>query len=605
MPAFHSDRARHAVVRFVCGVTCSALLAVLGAASPALVRLSAQSHAAAPAALPPYAAKLSQPKYKMVVDKDVKIPTRGGSYVIADVFRPDAPGEKFPPLLSLSVYQKELQYVPHAGPFSHQERPEPDYWVSRGYVLVFVDSRGTGRSPGNADVWSMAESRDYYDAIEWAAAQSWSTGKVGLAGVSYYAVTQWNVASLKPPHLAAILPWEGFTDHYRDWAYPGGLFGQTRVMRWWTDVTGKQLLEHTRIDNAAAYNENYVYNLMLNHLDGPWWDQVKSRAQLDQIAVPFFSVGNWTSFHFRGNVEGFERAASKDKLFRVHIGGRLTEFYSDEGKTEQLRFYDHWLKGNDTGMMKEPPVRLCVRTNPRECTWRFEDEFPLKRTKYTKFYLTADASGGLVPKSTNDSKLAVAAPTADGALTYDAGPLSASRGARGEPGASFVTDPLAEDTEVTGHVNLVMWISSTTDDADVIARLQKVNADGSIEAVSDGVLKVSHRKLDPKLSRPERPYHSHDVEQKLKPGAAVAVEVEIRTTSMIFQKGSRIRLDILPHDNEQYFAVYHLGKNTVYTGGSRASYLLLPVVPPKAGVQPDLGGIRSAGGAGGSGSGGN
>src|ERR1035437_3070481 len=134
--------------------------------------------------------------------------------------------------------------------------------------MVFVDSRGTGRSPGNADVWSTAEARDYYDAIEWAAVQPWSTGKVGLAGVSYYAVTQWNVASLKPPHLAAFIPWEGFTDQYRDWAYPGGLFAQARVTRWWSDVTGKQLLEHTRIDNAAAYNENYLYNLMVNQKAG-------------------------------------------------------------------------------------------------------------------------------------------------------------------------------------------------------------------------------------------------------------------------------------------------------------------------------------------------
>jgi putative CocE/NonD family hydrolase len=593
MSARRSSHPVRAVARIVCGGVGAGLLALICATGPSASRLWAQSHAASPATLPPYASKLSQPKYTFVVDKDVRIPTRGGSYVMADVFRPDAPGEKFPPLLSLSVYQKELQYVPHAGPFSHQERPEPEYWVPRGYILIFVDSRGTGRSPGNAEVWSMAETRDYYDAIEWAAAQPWSTGKVGLAGVSYYAVTQWNVASLKPPHLSAIVPWEGFTDMYRDWAYPGGLFGQARVMRWWTDVVGKQLLEHTRIDNAAAYNENYIYNLMVNHLDGPWWDQVKARGQFDQITVPFFSVGNWTSFHFRGNVEAFERAASRDKLFRVHIGGRLTEFYSDEGKTEQLRFYDHWLKGVDTGMMKEPPVRICVRSSPRECRWRFEDEFPLKRTKYTRYYLTSEPSGGRVPTSTNDKTLAVAAPAEERGLTYDAGPLSAARGTRGEPGASFVSEPLADDTEITGHVNLVMWIGSETDDADVIARLRKVNPDGSVEEVSDGVLKVSHRKLDSKLSRMDRPFHAHDVEQKLKRGEVVPIEVEIRTTSMIFQKGTRIRVDVLPHDNEQYFAVYHLGSNTVYTGGSRASYILLPVVPPKGGVQPDLGGIRT------------
>ncbi len=584
--------------RIVSGVLGSSLMAFgLGFGRSAATPVT-QEHGAAAQPLPPYAAKLSQPKYKMIVQKDVKIPTRGGSFLMADVFRPDAPGEKFPPLLSLSVYQKELQYVPHAGPFTHQERPEPAYWVARGYVNVFIDSRGTGRSPGAADVWSVAEARDYYDAVEWAAAQPWSSGRVGLAGVSYYAVTQWIVASLNPPHLSAIIPWEGFTDQYREWAYPGGLLGQDRVTRWWADVTGKQLLEHTRPDNAKAYDENYLHELMVNYLDSPWWDQTKARGQFDRITVPFFSVGNWTSFHFRGNVEAFERAASRNKLFRVHIGGRLTEFYSDEGKTEQLRFYDHWLKNNDTGMMAEPPVRLCVRSSPRECRWRFETEFPIKRTVYTKFYLTGEPAGGLVKASTNDMKLATAAPAQERALTYDAGPLSAARGSRGEPGASFVSEPLGEDTEITGHVNLVMWISSETDDADVFARLSKIRPDGTVEPVSDGVLKVSHRKLDPKLSRPDRPFHSHDVEQKLAPGQTVPIEVEIRTTSMIFQKGCRIRVDVLPHDNQAYFAVYHLKSNTIHTGGARASYLLLPVVPARGGVEPDLGGLRASPGGG-------
>src|SRR5438034_1045857 len=140
------------------------LLIVAGMAFTMILPVSAGQDART--AQPAYASKLSPAKYKMVVEKDVKIPTRNGSYLVADVYRPDAPGEKFPPLLSLSVYQKELQYVPHAGPFTHQERPEPEWWTARGYINVFIDSPGTGKSPGNADIWSMAEARAYYDAIE-------------------------------------------------------------------------------------------------------------------------------------------------------------------------------------------------------------------------------------------------------------------------------------------------------------------------------------------------------------------------------------------------------------------------------------------------------
>jgi putative CocE/NonD family hydrolase len=147
-------------------------------------------------------------------------------------------------LISLSAYQKNLDRIlPHVRPFTHVERPEPDWWVPRGYVLVFIDTRGTGESPGKADIWSMQESRDYYDAIEWAARQDWSSGKVGLSGVSYYAITQWNVAGLQPPSLTTIVPWEGWADLYRDSVFHGGILNQAFYGRWWIDVVGKQLLE--------------------------------------------------------------------------------------------------------------------------------------------------------------------------------------------------------------------------------------------------------------------------------------------------------------------------------------------------------------------------
>jgi uncharacterized protein len=154
---------------------------------------------------------------------------------------------------------------------------------------------------------------------------------------------------------------------------------------------------------------------------------------------------------------------------------------------------------------------------------------------------------------------------------------------------------MTEDVEITGHINLVMWVSSETDDMDVFAYLRKVMPDGSVETAVNGMLKVSHRKLDPRLSTPYRPYHTHDEEQKLKPGEVVPVQVDIWPTSMVFQKGSRIRIDVLPHDGVRYFGTYHLKNNTVYLGGDRASYVLLPIVPAKSGPVPDLGGISLRG----------
>ena len=524
----------------------------------------------------------SAPQYAVTIQHDVRIPLRDGSYLMADVYRPvTASREKFPVLMSLSAYLKDLQYLPHEAPFTHQERPEPGWWVPRGYILVFVDSRGTGKSPGKTDIWSAQEALDYYDAIEWAGVQAWSSGKVGLSGVSYYAITQWNVASLNPPHLTAILPWEGWADLYRDSVFHGGLFNQGFYGTWWLDVMGKQLLESAGGSGAAGANEDLVLNYMQHQLDSRWWDEGKARAQMDKITVPFYSAGNWGGWnhHLRGNLEAFSRAGSKHKKLQVHIGGHTDYFYDEEGRNEQLRWYDYWLKGIDTGIMNEPPVKLCVRTSTRACTWRFENEWPLKRTQYTRFYLTSDKANA-VGNAIHDVKLASSGPQTAGQLDYDAGPASSGRAEHELPTVSFSTEPLTLDTEITGPINLVMWVSSDTDDMDIFAFLRKSMPDGSVQTATRGILKVSHRKLDAKLSTPQRPYHSHDEEQKLHPGEVVKVEVEIWPTSMIFQKGSRIRLDVQPHDGQHYFSAYHLKNNTVYTGGEHASYVLLPIVPP-------------------------
>jgi len=527
---------------------------------------------------------LSQPVHDVVLDEDVGITMRDGTVLRADVYRPAGPAsERFPVLVSLSAYQKNLDRIlPHEAPFTHVERPEPDWWVPRGYVLVFVDTRGTGKSPGKADIWSMQEARDLYDAIEWAASQAWSSGKVGLSGVSYYAITQWNVASLQPPSLTTILPWEGWADLYRDSVFHGGILNQGFYGRWWNDVVGKQLLENTRASNSAAFDENLMWNFMTHHTDGPWWDEVKSRAQFDRITVPLYSSGNWGGWnhHLRGNIEAFVRSASEHKKLQVHIGGHTDAFYSDEGKVEMLRWYDYWLKGKDTGIMDEPPVKLCVRVSTDECSWRFENEWPIARTQYTKYYLTAEPAGA-VPDAVHDLRLSKTPVSAEREITYSAGPEAYHRAQKGQPTVTFVSEPLEEDTEITGHINLVTWVSSETDDMDLFAYLRNMAPDGSVETATRGILKVSHRKLDPDLSTPYRPYHTHDEEQKLTPGEVVPVEVEIWATSMVFRKGHRIRLDVQSHDGEHYFAAYNLGNNTLHTGGSHPSYILLPFVPER------------------------
>ncbi len=535
----------------------------------------------APATAP--AIELSQPEHQVIRDHDVKIPLRDGAVLVADVFRPDGAG-KFPVIMSLGAYQKDLEATLPYGkpPFTHRETPEPAWWTARGYIVIRVDSRGTGKSPGKTDIWSTQEARDYYDAIEWAARQEWSNGKVGLAGVSYYSIVQWNVASLQPPSLTTILVWEGWSDTYRDAVFQGGVFNLSFLTRWWTHVQGRQLLERTRVDNPAALEEHLMWNYMVHNLDGPWWDEVKARARFDRIEVPLYSSGNWGGWnhHMRGNVEGFLRSASAHKKLQMHIGGHTDAFFSDEGKIEMLRWFDYWLKGINTGIMDEPPINLCVRTSVSTCDWRFENEWPLARTRFTKYYLSP-AAAGAVAEAVADGTLAGAAPAEAGAITYWAGPDAYLRARAGKPTATFVTAALDQDVEITGPINLVMWVSSETEDMDVFAYLRNMAPDGTVETLTRGILKVSHRKLDDALSTPYRPYHTHDGEEKLAAGEVVRIEVEILPTSMIFRKGHRIRLDIAPHDAQHYDGAYKIANNTIYTGGDRASYVLLPIVPAK------------------------
>ena len=327
-------------------------------------------------------------------------------------------------------------------------------------------------------------------------------------------------------------------------------------------------------------SEDLLYNFMTHHMDSDWWDRVKARAQFDRITVPLYSSGNWGGWnhHLRGNIEAFVHSASEHKKLQMHIGGHTDAFYSDEGRDDLLRWYDYWLKDIDTGIMDEPPIKLCVRTSVTQCEWRFENEWPLARTEYVRYYLT-DEPAGAVDDSVHDMRLSLTPPEREGSLTYAAGPVAYRRGLAGLPTATFVTEPLTEPVEVTGHINLVMWVSSETDDMDVFAYLRRMSPDGSVETATRGILQVSHRKLDQERSTPYRPYHAHDEEQRLTPGEIVPIEVEIWATSMVFGVGDRIRLDVNAHDGQHYFAAYNLKDNTIYIGDERASYVLLPIVP--------------------------
>lgn len=548
-----------------------------------------------------------------LIEKDVDVPMRDGAKLKADVFRPHGEG-RYPAILNLGPYQKDKLWVPppnleeKANPWMNWETINPEWWVPQGYAAVRVDGRGTGKSPGQHEPWSLAESIDFYDAIEWAAAQPWCNGNVGLCGISYYAINQWFVANHNPPSLKAIIPWEGFADLYRDALYHGGLLSLF-MPNWFV----AHLMHHT-VGRASqlqpdGWQKNTLHYWLANSLDSGAFRG--SQADWEKIRVPFFSVGNWTGFglHLRGNTEAYMLSASKHKKLRMHTGSHVHPFYTEDGRRDQLRFFDCWLKGVNNGVMDEPPVKLAIRKGRDAFEWRCEHEWPLARTRWTKLYF--DLSDPAPAGTPQTGKLVEANPAGSASVTYPAtglgsmGSTSAASsqvmggGIRPGMGVALETAPLAEDVEVTGPLAAVLWVSSATEDMDLFLTLRHFDAEGNevLETgqqgtpvpVAKGWLRASHRELDPERSLPYRPYHKHQRRLFLKPGEIVQVQVEIWPTSMVFGKGHRIRLDVQPRDGAgsqsymHYHADYNAGTNTVHAGGEHESYLLLPVIPAKAG----------------------
>ncbi|MCX2748091.1 CocE/NonD family hydrolase [Arthrobacter sp. MI7-26] len=567
----------------------------------------------------------------LVAEWDVPIPMRDGVVLRADVFRPvgDAPS---PVLLSYGGYGKNLPIqvaypaawrillkqrpevlVGSSGQLMSWELPDPERWIPLGYTLVRVDARGTGRSPGVMDNMSSPEADDIYDAVEWAAAQSWSTGKIGLTGVSYMAIVQWTAASRNPPHLSAICPWEGASDWYRDVSRHGGILsdfasswyqGQplkiqhgTGPRGWRNPFTGEPAAGAEELSDEALVRNRQDLSIGMREqeFDGDYYRARSGR--FDDIKVPLLSAGNWggQGMHLRGNVEGFTNAASKHKWLEIHGGNHWTRFYSDEGVELQRRFFDFFLKGEgDWG--NEPPVLLQIRHPGEIFVARKEQEWPLARTEWTPFYLNPA-----------DSMIGVTLPTADTTATFDA---------LGQ-GLDLRTKPFRETTEITGPLACHLWVSSSGTDADLFVVVRLFDPDG-IEAffegsvdtrvpLTQGWLRASHRELDIQLSRPDRPYHSHARALPLTPGEPVELAIEVWPTSIVVPTGYSLGLTVLGRDfdhgrrdaEEGMMAIESTGvgpfthrdpedraagtlenlRITVHSSAEHPSYLLVPIIP--------------------------
>jgi len=571
----------------------------------------------------------------MRITWNAPIRMKDGVTLRADVFRPVDEVLRSPVIITHGVYAKGLSYQEgyplqwqkmvadypeilegSTNQYQNWEVTDPERWVPHGYAVVRVDSRGCGWSEGVLDPMTPLETEDFCQSIEWAAAQAWSTGVVGVLGISYYANMAWRVAERVPRGLAAVIPWEGFVDMYRDPSYHGGILNEF-PKRWASiqavtvqfglgsrarkhPVTGESIAGPVDMtDDELARNRRDMYEQMLEQpLDNDWW---RARSpDPARITLPFLSAANWggMGIHPRGNFSAFTDSPARQKWLEVHGDTHWSLFSANYGLDLQRRFFDHFLKGVDNGWDRTPPVLLNVRHVDGRFERRDEYEWPLARTQWTRYYLDAETG-----------TMAVGMPPPAGQARYE----TAGKG------LAFRSPPLAESTEITGPIAAKLFIESATSDADLFLVVQVFDPQGqelTFQGALDpntpialGWLRASHRRLDPVASRPYQPHHPHDRLEPLTPGSVVELDVEILPTSVVLPKGWSLQLLVRGRDYEYEGEVAEFGKQfyystrgtggmthndprnrppevfdttvTLHTGGNRASHLLLPVVPPR------------------------
>lgn len=517
----------------------------------------------------------------LLIERNCRIPLRDGVEILADIYRPEGAMRGVPVLLAWGPYGKHALtnkvFWPRSGvdpgwlsDLTAFEAPDPVFWGAQGFAVAVVDPRGAWLSGGDFYHNGIQEAEDCADAIEWLAGRPWCSGRVGMTGVSYLAAIQYLVAPLRPPALAAINPWEGFSDWYREFAYHGGIPETNFVPR-----------ASDNIRFSLGRTEDTWANIQAHPLIDEYW---QSKAlDLEGIVQPAYVVASWSDqgLHLRGTIEAWKRMASPQKWLDVHGQKKWAHYYMPESRERQLAFFNQFLLDRAAAVAAWPPVRLEVRERHGVQVERAETAFPPADTRYTKLFLDA-ASGAMLE-----------APAADAATSYDA-----------REGRVVFDMRFDAETEITGHAALHLWVEAEgSDDMDLFVALQKLDAAGEVVGftfyaffengpVALGWQRVSHRATLPGASTPERPVHAHDREERLAAGECVPVAIELWPSSTRFAVGETLRVVIAGADiyrkEEGAMLPFPLhedtrnrGRHIIRTGGAHPSHLIVPIIPER------------------------
>jgi putative CocE/NonD family hydrolase len=570
----------------------------------------------------------------MIREKDVAVPMRDGVKLSVDIYRPDST-ERFPALLAFAIYNKDIQgpeVAEHlgaqpswstlwAGPI---EAGDTHFLVSRGYIHVIGGPRGIGKSEaGGSREW------DSYDLIEWIAVQPWCDGNVGMIGISGFGAEQLNVARQQPPHLKAIFPLDprgayGSMGGFRQ-EYPGGvvhlfryLLGHFSAMHQVRGAPGALPPEDEAWWQAAMANPDYrmyphIFNVVAQkgqHMPAFFrmlidpYDSEQSVADSEdsfrRIKVPTYTGSGWYAYTYKTHLNGaqtyFEKIDAPKKLLLLGPSHLERPFHSFHD--ELLRWNDHWLKGLDTGVMDEPPVKYWLMGANR---WRSSETWPPKEVSWTKLYLKSWERLSSSPPVAN---------SADDFQRPDTFVQMPPTQTNTIQRLRYVSDPLPDDLAIAGPSSLTLYAAIDQADTNWIVVLKDIGPDVSVQTAREGEraiptdlpereltrgwLKASHRAVDPVRSAPGRPWHplTRAAQQPVTPGEVTEYQIEILATANMFRRGHRIAVDITCLDlptgvggatNAEYIPNHICSSQTVvhriFHDPKHPSHLLLPVLP--------------------------
>ena len=566
------------------------------------------------------------PRNEIVIENRVPVPMRDGVTLFADVYRPVGDG-RHPVIVSRTPYSTERAPSAYAAAV---------YFSRRGYAYVFQDVRGRHESEGNWEPF-RDDSEDGYDSIEWAAAQPWSNGKVGMEGGSYLGHVQWRAAGAAPPHLVAIFPRVASTSIYHDWITVNGGWRLAFNFGWGPVRQESRIMQNTGPHTMQGGPESIAYDRVVWHLPlnemqalvgrnaqfyddwlahpdyDDYWQPLNIEERFESVRVPVHVMGGFFDIFAQGTLRGYAGMSTRGGTESARRGSQMVIGPWEHGVSRSagevdwgeaalvdtnalaLRWFDHWLKGMDNGLRQEPPVKIFVMGRNE---WRYEHEYPLDRTRYTPLYLD---SAGNANGSQGNGRLDWDKPAENSPpdrYRYDPdNPVPSLGGANccgvATPSGAqdqrpierradvlvYTTSILDEPVEIVGPVKLVLHASSSAVDTDFIAKLVDVYPDGRSINIAEGILRARHR-------------DGLDRQVLMDPGEVYELEIDMIATANLFRAGHRIRVHVTSSHFPQFARNLNNGKpygtsasfvtaeQTVHHSSGRPSHIVLPIIDP-------------------------